>query len=568
MPQPVFGHILRLMKKNILSACLKPLLPVIGICLLAGNTAAQNVSINNDGAAPDNSAILDVKSDSKGMLIPRMTTTQRIAITAPAAGLIVFDTNTGSFWYYSGGSWRNMNEGWSINGNSGTDPSTHFIGTTTYTPLIFKINNERAGFLHNINGNTSLGHLSLPFSATGGGNTALGNYSLSSNGAGERNTANGYGALTSNSTGNQNTAIGFDALYYNSSGNYNVALGHFALALNTTASGNTAVGTEALYLNTIGINNTAVGFRSMQRNTTGGDNTALGYQALFNNTTGIQNVASGLNALYNNTEGVSNNAAGFYSMVQNLTGNYNVAHGALSLYSNTTGSVNTAIGQAALLNSVTGYSNTAVGHDALVSNQTGSSNTALGAQANVSAGNLSNATVIGYGAVVDASNKVRIGNSAVTVIEGQVPFTTPSDGRFKFNVQEDVKGLDFILQLRPVTYQFDVKRFDAKGSANHASAPDSSYAEAAKIRRTGFIAQEVEKAAKASGYHFSGIIKPTSTNDHYGLSYESFVAPLVKGMQEQQVQIQKQQEQLDALKKENEQLKKMMLQIMAGKLAK
>ncbi len=101
--------------------------------------------------------------------------------------------------------------------------------------------------------------------------------------------------------------------------------------------------------------------------------------------------------------------------------------------------------------------NTALGSGAMTEIHTGSNNTALGAGANNTVGDLNNATAIGAGAIVDASNKVRIGNAAVTVIEGQVPFTTPSDGRYKFNVAEDVKGLDFILQLRPVTYQFDVK---------------------------------------------------------------------------------------------------------------
>ncbi len=89
-----------------------------------------------------------------------------------------------------------------------------------------------------------------------------------------------------------------------------------------------------------------------------------------------------------------------------------------------------------------------------------------------------------------------------------------SDGRYKFKVQEDVKGLDFILQLRPVTYQFDVKRFDAQYTKEDAQATQggniiqASYDEAALLRRSGFIAQEVEKAANTSGYNFSGIIKP------------------------------------------------------------
>ena len=97
------------------------------------------------------------------------------------------------------------------------------------------------------------------------------------------------------------------------------------------------------------------------------------------------------------------------------------------------------------------------------------------------------------------------------------------------------------MKLRPVTYQFDVKRFDSKWSDNNSTAADcvvlASYNEATAIRRTGFIAQEVEKAAEASEYNFSGIIKPNTRQEHYSLSYESFVVPLVKVVQEQQKMI-------------------------------
>ena len=53
----------------------------------------------------------------------------------------------------------------------------------------------------------------------------------------------------------------------------------------------------------------------------------------------------------------------------------------------------------------------------------------------MSTGNLTNATAIGNGANVSASNKIRLGNTAVTVIEGQVAFTFPSDKTKKENFQ-------------------------------------------------------------------------------------------------------------------------------------
>src|SRR5690606_15936975 len=54
---------------------------------------------------PDPSAAFEVSSTSRGMLIPRMSTAQRTAITNPATGLLVFDTNTNSFWFKGGTTW-------------------------------------------------------------------------------------------------------------------------------------------------------------------------------------------------------------------------------------------------------------------------------------------------------------------------------------------------------------------------------------------------------------------------------------------------------------------------------
>ena len=55
-----------------------------------------------------------------------------------------------------------------------------------------------------------------------------------------------------------------------------------------------------------------------------------------------------------------------------------------------------------------------------------------------------------------------------------------------------------------------------------------------KIIYSGFIAQEVEKAAREAGYDFSGVDKPKNEKDLYGLRYADFVVPLVKAIQEQQ----------------------------------
>ena len=73
--------------------------------LLSGTSIAQ-VSISNDGSPPDNAAMLDVKSTGKGLLPPRMTTTQMYAIASPAAGLMIFNTTVSAICWFNGTTWQ------------------------------------------------------------------------------------------------------------------------------------------------------------------------------------------------------------------------------------------------------------------------------------------------------------------------------------------------------------------------------------------------------------------------------------------------------------------------------
>lgn len=70
--------------------------------------AGQNVGINDSNANPDASAMLDVKSSSKGMLVPRMSSAQRTGISNAAVGLLVFDTQTESFWFKATAGWTEL----------------------------------------------------------------------------------------------------------------------------------------------------------------------------------------------------------------------------------------------------------------------------------------------------------------------------------------------------------------------------------------------------------------------------------------------------------------------------
>ncbi|GIV43224.1 MAG: hypothetical protein KatS3mg035_0347 [Bacteroidia bacterium] len=57
--------------------------------------------------SPSPSSILDLSSTNKGLLIPRMTQAERNAISSPATGLLIYQTNLApGFYYYNGASWQ------------------------------------------------------------------------------------------------------------------------------------------------------------------------------------------------------------------------------------------------------------------------------------------------------------------------------------------------------------------------------------------------------------------------------------------------------------------------------
>ncbi len=100
------------------------------------------VAINTSNASPDASSMLDISSTSSGLLIPRMTASDRDNISSPATGLTVYVTDDNSFYYYNGTSWIKLQESgksWLLQGNAGTNGS-QFLGTTDSQPLIFKTN--------------------------------------------------------------------------------------------------------------------------------------------------------------------------------------------------------------------------------------------------------------------------------------------------------------------------------------------------------------------------------------------------------------------------------------------
>ncbi len=106
----------------------------------------SQVAINTDGSQPDNSAMLDIKSNDKGVLLPRMSSSQRLGINSPAQGLMVYDTIEHCYYFYHD-EWLKVgygSESWNDNGNTVYADSTHrvVIGNTT-TSGVFEVATDK-----------------------------------------------------------------------------------------------------------------------------------------------------------------------------------------------------------------------------------------------------------------------------------------------------------------------------------------------------------------------------------------------------------------------------------------
>ncbi|MCB0534616.1 MAG: tail fiber domain-containing protein [Lewinellaceae bacterium] len=345
--------------------------------LLAGQLTAQ-VAINQDNSTPDPSAMLDVKSDAKGLLIPRLSSAQRTGIASPATGLLVFDNTTNSFWYYNGTAWKEItlntdDQTLSLSGttlaiedgnsvdlssiDTDTDDQTLSLSGTTLSiadgnsvDLASLVNDNdwttSGANLYNANsGNVGIGtstpnstaklHVNLGNSTTDG-ILVTGNYNLSSSvpdlGSGGRMMffpGKGVfraGYVEGTQWNNANAGLFSTGIGYNNtaSGNYSIAMGG-----STTASAEGAVAIGSPYTTASGGASIAIGSFS----TASGDYaTALG---------GL-NYASGYGAT---AIGYNNTASSFYSTA---LGSSTISSGwgstTMGLESKASGFVSTAIG--------------------------------------------------------------------------------------------------------------------------------------------------------------------------------------------------------------------------------
>ncbi len=233
-----------------------------------------------------------------------------------------------------------------------------------------------------------------------------------------------------------------------------------------------------------------------------------------------------------------------------------------------TGNENTLIGTLAGTNTGTGIGNVFVGSQAGQTNTTGTDNVSLGRQAGPNAIALNNSASIGTFAASNASFKMQLGSSTTT-LSTSGGYTIVSDGRFKKDLKNDIEGLDFIMNLKPVSYRFDYQQYDdflrgEKGSADLPTEYKQQLQEKSQLREVGFIAQEVAETSDATGVPFNGVYRPQNDQDNYALDYGRLTVPLVKATQEQQAEIEALQQENEALKERLAKLEGLVQQLASG----
>jgi len=303
------------------------------------------------------------------------------------------------------------------------------------------------------------------------------------------------------------------------SGDYNVAVGHGALDALTTGQYNVAIGGDSpLGANNTGTRNIAIGNGALLQPDGENDNIAIGSDTLTGAVSGGEyNVAIGTGAGTALTSGDSNVMMGYQAGEDNTSGYDNVFVGYQAGKSMTTGYKNVCIGDTV---------------DVTSDNQT---SIAIGSDLSSSDNNLSNNFIFG-----------KSGNIVRNQFSSNANWARNSDERIKRNIKNQKLGLDFINDLRTVTFQWKPSYEIPKNLPNYNEENKMDL----DVVMHGFIAQEVEQVMiKHGDMDFAGWTKDEAKSGNEGqlqhISREMFVIPLVKAVQELSAEVKELKEKLE-----------------------
>jgi len=420
--------------------------------------------------------------------------------------------------------------------------------------------------------NIAIGHNAGTSITSGVQNTLIGGQAGDAITDADFNVAVGHNALSVNVLGSKSVAIGHNALLFQNPAStadmHNLAVGHGAGAQITTGTQNTLIGALAGDAANTGAANVAVGYQTLTADTKGQNNVAIGHNALatqnFTSATNSYNTAVGSQAGLVISTGVENALFGALAGDALTDADFNTAIGSKALETDTQGSKSTAVGRNALKNqnfsSATDSHNVAVGFEAGLGVTTGEKNTFVGSQAGGDSTFTGDSnTLVGYAAgfnLTSGGNNLFLGKQAGragspsgvqttgsgTVCLGDDNISdlfcadtsiSSSDSRDKADITDFNIGLNWVKDLRPVTYKWD-KRSWYGTEEEPLGTPDGSKKKS-KVH-IGFLAQEVLEVEKANGFADSRdtmlTCNLTEDEQRYGMKYERLVPILVNAIKE------------------------------------
>ena len=397
---------------------------------------------------------------------------------------------------------------------------------------------------------------------TGYQNTAVGAYALHDIAGAHRNAAFGYiaGQKLDGNAG-YNTLLGGYVMSTATESSNCVAVGYLALRGHTTSTpgtgdNNVAIGQQAMYYYTTGQHNVSVGHHSGFNLTTGSHNVFMGYYAGNDMLRASNNIAIGSVALDEAQYDHSNVAVGYgtlthqrvYADHASQDHTYNVAVGHEAGYELTTGVYNTFLGAKSGNHIEGGTNNTLLGWGAGNDLTSGDYNICIGRSTIGGAADSHYRFTIGYNISCSEDSQVTIGRDGAVIrneFDTDAAWTQSSDVRKKRNIQTDTLGLDFINELRPVTFQW-------KPSNEHPKSLES-YSETNTMNLDatihGLIAQEVKEAMDKVGAPttFSGWKEDPDGSQ--SISREMMVTPLINAVKELSSLVKTLQAEVEELKK-------------------
>jgi|LULW01.1.fsa_nt_gb hypothetical protein len=348
------------------------------------------------------------------------------------------------------------------------------------------------------------------------------------------NSAYGFKAMDAITTGDDNTAMGENALSAITTGSNNVGYGKNAIQKAASSGGNVAVGDSALKELTYDGNsyNVAIGHNAGLNLTNAAYNTLVGGFAGDGYDTENHNTAFGYQALGGSVAGGEyNTALGSYTLDALTSGDNNVAVGYAALSAVGSGYDNVAVGQGAALNHTDGQGMVCIGHNAGQTNTTGGSNICIGKSSDVSGSNNAFSIVIGT-SISTVSNRVAIGKSGGLIyadFDSSASWTQSSDERLKDDITETDLGLDFINELRPVTFKWKDTRTIDSDLFKHKTVEESG--KNTETLQYGLVAQEVKAAMDKVGHDkFTGW--DLDEDESQSLREGQFIYPLIKAVKE------------------------------------